>query len=59
MDEKMVTIHIGDAVQRYPESEVKLVLANIEKVRQYYREKGVPQEMVDKAYNVRIVKEED
>ena len=59
MGEKMVTIYIGDAMQRYPESEVQLVLANIEKVRQYYREKGIPQEMVDKAYNVRIVQDED
>lgn len=59
MAEKMVTIYIGDDMKRYPESEVQLVLANIEKVRQHYREKGVPQEMVDKAYNVRIVKDED
>lgn len=59
MEEKWVTIHIGDGTRRCPESEMQKVLDNIEKVKEHYREKGVPQENVDKVYFVRIEKDEN
>jgi len=58
MTEKLVTIYIDDYPRRCEESKVDQVLAHIEKLKQYYLKKGVPQEMLDRMYHVRIVKDE-
>ena len=59
MDEKMVTIYVGGYPRRCLESKVEEELASIERVKQYYREKGIPQEMIEKGYSVRIVRDEN
>lgn len=50
MEDKMVTIYIGGYPRRCPESRVPLILENIEKIKQYYAEKGAPKDMVEAAY---------
>lgn len=59
MDEKMVTIYVDDYPRRCKESKIPQVLENIESLKKYYLEKGVDKNLLDKMYNVRIVKEED
>ena len=59
MEDKMVTIYIGGDPRRCPESRVPLILENIEKIKQYYAEKGAPKDMVEAAYTIEIVKDED
>ena len=59
MAEKMVTIYIDEYPRRCEESKVPKVLEDIEKLKQEYLKKGVPQETLDKMYSVRIVKDED
>ena len=49
MEDKMVTIYIGGYPRRCPESRVPLILENIEKIKQYYAEKGAPKDMVEAA----------
>ena len=55
----MVTIYIDEYPRRCEESKVPKVLEDIEKLKQEYLQKGVPQETLDKMYSVRIVKDED
>ncbi len=59
MAEKMVTIYIDEYPRRCEESKIPLVLENIERLKQEYLKKGIPKEMLDKMYTVRIVKDED
>ena len=59
MKEKLVTIFVDEYPRRCLESKVPQVLENIEKLKQHYLQKGVPQETLDKMYTVRIVKDED
>ena len=48
MSEKLVTIYIDGYPRRCEESKVPQVLENIEKLKQEYLSKGVPQEILDK-----------
>lgn len=59
MSEKIVTIYIGGYPRRCIESRVEKILENIEQLKQHYLSKGVLQEVLDKMYSVRIVRDED
>lgn len=59
MTEKYVTMYIDDYPRRCSESKVDEVLEHIEKLKQQYLSKGVPQEILDKMYTVRIMKDEN
>ena len=54
-DEKIVTILIGGYPRYCEESKVPQVLESIEKLKEYYREKNAPMEMVEKVYKVEIL----
>jgi len=59
MKEKWVTIYIDNYPRSCPESKVPQVLENIERLKERYLQKGVSQELLNKMYTVRIVKDED
>lgn len=59
MAEKWVTIFVDEYPRRCPECKVQQVLENIEQLKQYYLQKGVPKETLDAMYSVRIVKDEE
>lgn len=58
MTEKWVTIYVDDYPRRCKESNIETVLQNIEQLKQRYLKAGVPKEVLEKMYTVRIVKDE-
>ena len=58
-NEKWVRVIIDGYPRSCPESRLEQVLQNIENLKQYYLQKGVEKELIDKMYAVQIVRDED
>lgn len=59
MYDKWVTVYVGGYPNRCTESQVSIILENVENLKKMYLEKGVPQEEPDELYSIRIEKDED